>query len=187
MDNIAIFASHNGTIFDTLYDASLKKELFINIALVISNNRNAHVLEKAKDKHIPNFVVNNILHNDPDMIINDLLKEYNVKYIVLAGYMKKISPFLANKFFIINSHPALLPKYGGKGMYGRFVHEAVLKNNDKISGVTIHKVNENYDEGEIICQKTIQIDSDETVESLENKIKELEKTTMVEALKLCLK
>lgn len=72
-------------------------------------------------------------------------------------------------------------------MYGRFVHEAVIKNKETISGVTIHKVNENYDEGEIICQKTTQIDSDETTESLENKIKKLEKIAMVEALKLCLK
>ncbi len=187
MDNIAIFASHNGTIFDTLYEASLKKELFINIGLVISNNRNAPVLEKAIDKHIPNFVVNNILHNDPDMIIDDLLKEYNIKYIVLAGYMKKISPFLANKYLIINSHPALLPKYGGEGMYGRYVHETVIANGDTISGVTVHKVNENYDEGEIICQKTLSLEPNESVESLENKVKELEKTAMVEALKSCLK
>jgi phosphoribosylglycinamide formyltransferase-1 len=187
MDNIALFASHNGSILDTLYDTSLRKELFINIALVISNNQNAPILEKAQNRAIPNFVVNDKLYNDIDITLTNLLEEYGCKYIILAGYMKKISPFLANKFFIINSHPALLPKYGGKGMYGRFVHEAVLKNNDKISGVTIHKVNENYDEGEIICQKTIQVDIDETVESLENKIKELEKIAMVEALKLCLK
>ena len=187
MDNIALFASHNGSIFDTLYEASLKKELFINISLIISNNPNAPILEKAKSKGIPHFIVNDKLYKDPDFILDDFLREYDCKYIILAGYMKKISPFLANKYLIINSHPALLPKYGGSGMYGRFVHEAVINNKDTISGVTIHKVNKNYDEGEIICQKTLQVDSDETVESLENKIKELEKIAMVEALKLCLK
>jgi len=187
MDNIALFASHNGSIFDTLYEASLKKELFINISLIITNNSNAPILDKAKEKHIPHFVVNDKLYNDTDLALTQLLEEYECKYVILAGYMKKISPFLANKYLIINSHPALLPKYGGKGMYGRFVHEAVINNKDTISGVTIHKVNKNYDEGEIICQKTIQVDSDETVESLENKIKELEKIAMVEALKSCLK
>lgn len=187
MDNIALFASHNGSIFDSLYEASLKKELFINISLIISNNPNAPILEKAKEKAIPHFVVNDKLYNDVDLTLFNLLEEYNCKYIVLAGYMKKISPKLANQYLIINSHPALLPKYGGNGMYGRFVHEAVLNNKETISGVTVHKVNKNYDEGEIICQKTIQIDSAETVESLENKIKELEKIAMIEALKICLK
>jgi phosphoribosylglycinamide formyltransferase-1 len=187
MDNIALFASHNGSIFDSLYEASLKKELFINIALIITNNSNAPILAKAKDKHIPHFIVNDKLYTDTDLALIQLLEEYECKYIILAGYMKKISPTLANKYLIINSHPALLPKYGGKGMYGRFVHEAVLNNKETISGVTVHKVNKNYDEGEIICQKTIQIDSAETVESLENKIKELEKIAMVEALKSCLK
>ncbi len=187
MDNIAIFASHNGSIFDTLYEASLKKELFINISLIISNNNDATILQKAQDKHIPHFTVNNKLYNNPDMILDDLLTQYNIKYIILAGYMKKISPFLANKYLIINSHPALLPKYGGVGMYGKFVHEAVIKNGDSQSGVTIHKVNDRYDEGEIICQKSIKLSQDETVESLENKIKELEKIAMVDALKSCLK
>jgi len=187
MDNVAIFASHNGSILDTLYEASLKKELFINISLIISNNQNAPILEKANEKAIPNFVVNDKLYNDVDLTLSNLLEEYNCKYIILAGYMKKISPKLANQYLIINSHPALLPKYGGNGMYGRFVHEAVIKNGEKISGVTIHKVNENYDEGEILCQKTIQIEENDTVETLENKVKELEKIAMVEALKLCLK
>jgi len=97
--------------------------------------------------------------------------------------MKKISPFLANNFKIINSHPALLPKYGGAGMYGRFVHEAVIKNKEKISGVTIHEVNENYDEGKIILQKTLSLQSDESVNSLESKIKNLEQEAIVEAFR----
>jgi len=187
MKNIAIFASNNGTIFDTLYQASLKKELFINITLIISNNQNAPILKRAEDKMIPHFVVNDKLYKDTDLALIHLLELYDCEYIILAGYMKKISPKLAKKYPIINSHPALLPLYGGVGMYGKFVHESVIKNKEKMSGVTIHKVNQNYDEGEIILQKSLLLSEDETSESLETKIKDLEKIAIVEALKLCLK
>ena len=98
--------------------------------------------------------------------------------------MKKIESNLLNAFpnKIINTHPALLPSiYGGKGMYGRFVHEAVIKNKEKKSGVTIHYVNEVYDEGEIILTKELELDNNETVDSLEDKIKELESIAIVEA------
>lgn len=93
MDNIALFASHNGSIFDTLYEASIKKELFINISLVISNNSNAPILDKAKENHIPYFVVNDKLYNDTDLALVQLLEKYECKYVVLAGYMKKYLPF----------------------------------------------------------------------------------------------
>ena len=182
MHNLAIFASHNGTAF-----TSINKESNINVSLIISNNTNANILQKAKDSNIPNFVVNdNVCENSDERII-ELLEEYNCSYIFLAGYMKKISPTLSKKYKIINSHPALLPNYGGKGMYGRFVHEAVIKNNESQSGVTIHEVNENYDEGAIILQQKVLLEENETVESLENKIKQLEQKTIIEALKICLK
>jgi phosphoribosylglycinamide formyltransferase-1 len=100
--------------------------------------------------------------------------------------MKKISSNLANNYNIINSHPALLPSYGGKGMYGRFVHEAVIENKEKQSGVTVHHVNENYDEGAIILQKSISISVGETAESLESRIKLLEQEAIIEALEICL-
>ena len=191
MNKIAIFASHNGTIFDTLYEESLSNLSDVSssfrIALVISNNYTAKILEKAQDKDVPNYIVNGSLYDDVDEEIINLLKKYDCEYILLAGYMKKISPVLANNFFIINSHPALLPDFGGSGMYGRFVHEAVIKSGVRKSGVTIHRVNENYDEGEIILQKTVLLVVNETVDSLENKIKELEKTAVLEALRICLK
>lgn len=193
MINVAILASHNGSIFDALYDTSLNtineqsKKIPFNIALIISNNSSALVLEKAKNHQIPNFLVNQSLTDNVDLEISNLLQKYNCKFVLLAGYMKKISPLLTNNFFILNSHPALLPAFGGAGMYGRFVHQAVIASGDKISGVTIHKVDENYDEGEIILQKSIILDENETVESLENKIKELEKIAILEALEICLK
>ncbi len=109
--------------------------------------------------------------------------EFKIDYIFLSGYMKKIEKNLLKEFpnKIINSHPALLPKFGGSGMYGRFVHEAVIKAKEKESGCTIHYVNENYDEGEYILQKSISLLQDEKVETLEEKIKELEKAAVVEA------
>jgi len=180
---IAILASYNGSGFEALYDASKSKRLDIEIVVIISNNTDAKILQKANLYNIDNFIVNKNLYDDVDSKIEQLLQEYKCDYIFLSGYMKKISPFLANNFKIINSHPALLPKYGGAGMYGRFVHEAVIKNKEKISGVTIHEVNENYDEGKIILQKTLSLQSDESVNSLESKIKNLEQEAIVEAFR----
>jgi len=101
--------------------------------------------------------------------------------------MKKISQKITQNFTIINCHPSLLPKHGGVGMYGRYVHESVIKSSDKISGVTIHKVNEEFDKGEILLQKELKVEENETIQSLEIRIKELEKLAIVEALKSCLK
>ena len=100
--------------------------------------------------------------------------------------MKKVSPAICNNFKVINSHPALLPKYGGKGMYGKFVHEAVIANKEKISGVTIHEVNEFYDEGKILYQESLTLNDNESALSLEEKIKALEQTAIVHGLQRCL-
>lgn len=181
MTNIAILASHNGSGFSALYDAKSNNILDINIPLVVSNNTNAGVLEKANSFNIENHIVNGKLYENPDKAIYELLKEKDCKYIFLSGYMKKISSLLTDNFKIINCHPSLLPSYGGVGMYGRYVHEAVIANKERYSGVTIHYVNENYDEGEIILQKSIEILSGDSAESLEIKIKELEQKAIVEA------
>ena len=183
MIKLAILASHNGSGFEALYNASKAKELDIQIAVIISNNTNAEILNKAKLYKIDNFLVNQKLYDDVDTKIEQILQEYQCDYVFLSGYMKKISPSLSKHFKIINSHPALLPKYGGAGMYGRFVHEAVIQNKEKVSGVTIHEVNENYDEGKIILQKSIDLEENETVDSLESKVKNLEQKAIVEAFK----
>ena len=179
---IALFASHNGSILE-----SLNKYLQTtqdSIQLIITNNSNANVLNKAKSFNIDSCIVNNSLYENPDQKILELLQEYECNFIILAGYMKKISPSVIKNYTIINSHPALLPKFGGKGMYGRYVHEAVINNKEKTSGVTIHYVNENYDEGALILQKEINLDSNETVGSLEKKIKKLEQIALIEALQI---
>ena len=186
MKNLAIMASHNGSGFNALHKAMLDDILDIDIKLVISNNSNAKVLQNASAYGIDNFLINTNTHENPDEEIYALLKQYDCEYIFLSGYMKKISPIITNNFKVINSHPSLLPKYGGTGMYGHFVHEAVIANNEKMSGVTIHEVNEVYDSGEIILQKELYLENNETSQSLEKKIKDLEQIAIVDAFKICL-
>jgi len=186
MTNIAILSSHNGSGFDAIYKAQLTKILNIDIKLIISNNSDAVVLHNATKRGIDNFLVNSKTDTNPDEKIYYLLKKYECNYIFLSGYMKKLSPLITQNFKVINSHPALLPKYGGAGMYGSNVHEAVIANGEKMSGVTIHEVNEVYDSGEIILQKSLTLSDEETPQSLEQKIKELEQLTIVDGLKICL-
>ncbi len=181
MTNIAILASHNGNGFDALYEAKKNKTLNIDIPIIISNNTDAAILQKAQQYGIENYIVNNKLYENPDQKIYELIKAKKCHYIFLSGYMKKISSLLTDNFKTFNAHPSLLPKYGGSGMYGRFVHEAVIKNKEIKSGVTIHMVNENYDEGQIILQKSLEIDTNDTPQSLEEKIKKLEKKAIIEA------
>ncbi|MFT7860637.1 MAG: phosphoribosylglycinamide formyltransferase [Sulfurimonas sp.] len=187
MTKLALLASHNGSNLDAIYEAIKQGALEAELSLVISNNTDANVLKKAQRFGIDNHLINKKTEENPDEAIIKLLEEYGCDYVVLAGYMKKLSPAITNNFSVINSHPALLPNYGGAGMYGRFVHEAVIANQECKSGVTIHYVNEEYDEGKIILQKELSLDKDETVESLETKVKSLEKKAIVEALEICLK
>ena len=182
MQNIAIFASHNGSGLSAIQNAIIEKKLNLNVALVISNNSTALVLEKAKKYNLQNYVVNSKTTQNVDKTLVTLLKEHKCSYVFLSGYMKKIGSSLTNNFTIINSHPSLLPKHGGSGMYGRFVHESVIANKETVSGVTIHKVDEEYDSGKVILQKELILEKHETVDTLESKIKELEGQTIVEAL-----
>ena len=186
MTKIGILASYNGSGFETIQKAILDKKLDAKIVVVITNNTNAGVLEKAESYNIPYFIINDKRYpgQDIDDKIARLLVEFDCDYIFLSGYMKKIESNLLNSFpnKIINTHPAILPSiYGGKGMYGRFVHEAVIKNGEKKSGVTIHYVNEVYDEGEKILVKELELSQNETVDSLEDKIKNLESIAIIEA------
>jgi len=187
MTKIAILASHNGSGLDTIYQAYADKILDINIQVVISNNTNAPALKKAIHYNIKSVLVNSKTDANPDEKIFDLLQENNCELVVLVGYMKKLSSKITDNFRVINSHPALLPKHGGVGMYGRFVHQAVIEAKENISGVTVHEVNSKYDDGKIILQKELTLTAEETVDSLEVKIKKLEKIAIIEALEICLK
>lgn len=188
MTKIGILASYNGSGFETIQKAIENKILDAKVVVVITNNTNAGVLEKAESYNIPYFIINDKRYpgQDIDDKITRLLLEFGCDYIFLSGYMKKIESKLLKAYpnKIINTHPAILPSiYGGVGMYGRFVHEAVIKNGEKESGVTIHFINEVYDEGEKILVKKIKLEENETVDTLEEKIKNLEKEAIVEAFK----
>ena len=188
MKRIGILASYNGSGFQTIKKACDEGILNAQVNVVVSNNTNANALKTAEQMQIPNFIINakKYPNEDLDEKIAELFKEFNCDYIFCSGYMKIIGSKLISSFEekIINTHPALLPsKYGGKGMYGRFVHEAIIKNNEKKSGVTIHFVNEKYDDGRIILKKELELSNDETVDSLEDRIKDLESIAIIEAFK----
>lgn len=167
--NIVVFASGSGSNAVKIYEyfSDLNN---VNIASLYCNNPNAKVLERFKS-----FNIDTVLFSKNDLKSNTILnslKKVNPDLIVLAGFLlkipKNITSFFKNK--IINIHPALLPLYGGKGMYGENIHKAVIKNKDKMSGLTIHYVNDKYDDGAIIFQKTIRIEPRETPLSLSKKI-----------------
>jgi phosphoribosylglycinamide formyltransferase-1 len=173
MKRIIILASGSGTNAENI----IKHFKYSNLASVIqvlSNKKDAKVLERAKRLNIPASIFNRHELYETENILN-LLKE-NADYIILAGFLWKIPDEIIAAFpnKIINIHPALLPKYGGKGMYGMHVHKAVVANNEEISGITIHYVNENYDEGAIIFQASTDISKTDTPESVANKIHMLE-------------
>lgn len=186
MIKIGILSSHNGSGYQTIAKAIKEGVLNATVEVVISNNSTAKVLEAAAANNTTNYVINNKLFPEEnlDVKITETMKRHGVDVIFLSGYMKKIDAQLLLNFpnKILNSHPALLPDFGGKGMYGRNVHEAVILEGVKESGVTIHYVNEHYDEGEYLLQKKLQISSTETIDSLENRIKDLESIAIIEAL-----
>jgi phosphoribosylglycinamide formyltransferase, formyltetrahydrofolate-dependent len=174
MKNIAIFASGSGTNAENIA-RYFSENIDVNVALVLSNNQNAGVHERAKMFGIPSYTFSRQEFIDGDVVVNKL-SEYKVDLVVLAGYMNKISEPLLKAFpnKIINIHPALLPKFGGKGMYGMHVHEAVVESKEKESGITIHYVNENYDEGAIIFQAVCPVLPSDTPDQVADKVHVLE-------------
>ena len=171
---IAIFASGKGSNTDNII-SYFKSNQVANVTLIVSDNATAGVLEIAKKNSISVMVLSKEDRLNYTSCVENLLKN-EIDFIVLAGYLKKIPATLISQFpnKIINIHPALLPKYGGKGMYGDNVHQAVIENNEKESGITIHFVDEIYDHGKIIFQEKCEIEFGETVETLAKKIHSLE-------------
>ena len=173
MKHICIFASGNGTNAQNII-RYFKNAKNIEISLVLSNKKEAYVLQRAKLLDVPTrFFTREDFHNYSVLI---LLEEYKIDFIVLAGFLWLIpKEFLrAYQNRIVNIHPALLPKFGGKGMYGTRVHETVLENKEKESGISIHYVNEEYDKGDIIFQARCKIEQGETADSLAKKVHKLE-------------
>lgn len=148
-------------------------------AAVISNNSMSGALERAKKEGIPYYHISSGHYKSEaelDMAIADTFESHSVDLIILAGYMKKVGTEILSRFRgkVLNIHPALLPKYGGQGMYGKFVHEAVLAAGEKVSGPTVHVVDEVYDNGRILAQKTVPVLPGDDIESLASRVLEQE-------------
>lgn len=172
MKKIAIFASGSGSNAENIARYFNNNEN-LNIKCIYSNKVDAFVLERAKKLNIPTFVFSRHDFYETDIVL-DHLKSLEIDLIVLAGFLWLIPENLTKNFIIINIHPALLPKYGGKGMYGEKVHQAVVKNGEKESGITIHYVNENYDEGKIIFQAKCNVLPEDTPNDVASKVHALE-------------
>ena len=171
---IAIFASGSGTNAQQIMHY-FEDHLFGEVALVLSNKPDAYVLERAKKFRVHTHVFDRPSFYESDTILK-ILQKREISLIVLAGFLWLVPDYLIKAYpeRIINIHPALLPAYGGKGMFGKRVHEAVIQNLEKESGITIHYVNEKYDEGMIIMQAKCKVRPDDTPESLAERIHHLE-------------
>lgn len=158
---ICVFASGRGSNLQAIIDAIDRNELKCRVVFVLSNNSNSGALEIARRKDIPAFHLSekNFHKNTFEESMLDLLDRFRPDLIVLAGYIKLVPEVVIKKYRnrIVNIHPALLPKFGGRGMYGMNVHQAVFESGEKKSGVTVHLVNEKYDEGKILFQQEVDI------------------------------
>lgn len=174
MTRIAIFASGSGTNAENIINY-FKRNKKIEVGCIISNKKDAFVLERAKNLNIPSAFFSKEEFNSTSKVIEYLIQS-KINFIVLAGFLLKVPQNLLNLFpqNIINIHPALLPKFGGKGMYGDNVHKAVVEANETESGITIHYVNENYDEGAIIFQAKCKVEQNDTYDMVAQKVHKLE-------------
>ena len=176
---LAVLVSGGGTDLQSIIDAVKAGKLNVDIKLVLSNNPDAHGLERARKAGIPAIIHRSGNFDDRDEFRRkflDLLLEYDINFIVLAGYLKKVPDIVIEHFKkrIINIHPALLPKYGGKGHYGMSVHRAVIESGDNQTGVTIHFVDNKYDHGGTVHQEIVQVKKDDTPESLAARVLDVE-------------
>ena len=173
--NIAIWASGNGSNAENIIKYFKDKTDIANIRVIMCNNKNAFVLERAKKYNVPTFVFTYKELNETDMV-DKKLEELDIDFIVLSGFMLKVPDSIIKKYAdrIVNIHPALLPKFGGKGMYGDHVHEAVIAAGEKESGITVHYANEHYDEGSTIFQAKCPVLPDDTPDTLAQRVHALE-------------
>ena len=187
MMRIGFLASHRGSNMQAVVEACRAGVLSAEAAVLVCNNRSAEVVVRAEREGIPAYVLNATTHPDPaalDQAMLGALQRHGCEVVVLAGFMKKIGPQVLHAFGgrILNLHPSLLPKFGGLGMYGRAVHEAVLASGDKLTGVTIHLVSEAYDEGRILAQCEVPVMAGDTVEVLAERVLAQEHAFLVETL-----
>jgi len=187
MINLAVMASHEGTSLQTVIDHLSLKATQCRLVLVISNNRKSRALARAEKANIPTRHISTLTHGSrslADQAIAKTLIDESIDWLLLLGYMKPVTaPILeALPKRVINVHPSLLPKFGGKGFYGRFVHKAVLDSGDTVTGATLHHVSEIYDRGQVISQKEVPVKRQDEIEVLETRVKKAERALLREFL-----
>ncbi len=186
---LGILASGRGSNFQAIWNSIQAGKLHAQVQVVISNNADAGALDFARSQNLPAVHLERNQFDTKEAYVQaflGILEQYAVNFIVLAGYMKLLSPEIVRVFRnrIINIHPALLPSFGGKGMYGHFVHKAVLDHGCKVSGVTVHLVNEAYDQGPIVAQQCVPVLAGDTPESLAERVLKVEHVIFSAALQL---
>ena len=187
MINLAVMASHEGTSLQTVIDYLSLTPNQCRLVLVISNNRKSRALARAEKANIPTRHISTLTHGSrslADQAIAKTLIDESIDWLLLLGYMKPVTaPILkALPERVINVHPSLLPKFGGKGFYGRFVHKAVLDSGDTVTGATLHHVSEIYDRGQVISQKEVPVKRQDEIEVLETRVKKAERALLREFL-----
>jgi len=182
MIKIAIFASGSGSNAENLF-RYFQNHLYIQVSCLLCNKQDAFVLERAQKWQTPAYIFNKTDFEENGKVA-EILAKYEIDWIVLAGFLWLVPEWLVAKYpqKIINIHPALLPKYGGKGMYGMKVHQAVWENKETYTGITIHYANAVYDEGEMIFQAKTPISPDDTPETIAEKVHQLEYKHLPEVL-----
>ena len=184
---IAVLASHEGTTLQALVDACVAGTISCQVAVVISNNRESGALQRARTAGIPAYHLSGRAHPEPailDAAISEVLERHATDLIVLAGYMKSVGPETLTRFRgrVLNTHPALLPKFGGKGMYGLHVHRAVLAAGEAKTGASVHVVTEEYDAGPVIAQSHVSVEPTDTPETLAERVQASERRLLVGVL-----
>ena len=184
---LGVLASHEGTTLQAVLDACAEERLACRVAVVISNNAGSGALERAARAGVPGRHLSGTTHPAPqdlDAAVCRTLVDHGVELVLLAGYMKKLGPQTLATFRgrVVNTHPALLPKFGGQGMYGDRVHEAVLAARERATGVTVHVVDADYDTGPILAQTEVPVAPDDTVETLAERVRARERRFLVEVL-----
>ena len=185
--NVGFLASHRGSNMQAVIDACKTGRLSATPCVVISNNSGSRALARARREGIPYYHLSTRTHPQPDSLdaaVRDTLARHDVDLVILAGYMRKLGPKTLDRYAgrILNIHPALLPRFGGKGMYGERVHEAVLTAGESVTGVTIHLADREYDTGPIVAQCQVPVLEDDTPDTLAGRVLEREHTFLVETL-----
>jgi formyltetrahydrofolate-dependent phosphoribosylglycinamide formyltransferase len=186
---LGVFASGRGSNFKAILNAIREGRLDAEVRLLLSNKLDAGAITTAKENNVPSAVISSGNFSSRNLFVNAMLSalsRHGVQLIALAGYMKKMPSEVISAYRnrIVNIHPALLPSFGGKGMYGHYVHEAVIEQGCKITGATIHIVDEAYDHGPIVAQRCVPVEENDTAETLAARVLKVEHQLYPEVLQL---